>query len=163
MPSECFYCQVAKLADGLLSGKYSQKLHRTTVINEKPTEQEYQEAIRPFDFKMLVAQKNQDFMSSKQQDAQEYFQHLLSKFTKQEKAKKLTETAKVFDFKMVNKLVCVECNGYKLIEQETNQWKFPVPLPTKQQVQLHEAKMKNETDEVRKTKENEEAEYDTTF
>jgi hypothetical protein len=32
-PNDCFYCQIAKVADGLWSGKYSQKQHRTIVIN----------------------------------------------------------------------------------------------------------------------------------
>jgi hypothetical protein len=36
LPSECLYCQAAKLAYGLYSGKYSQKLEKTIIVNEVP-------------------------------------------------------------------------------------------------------------------------------
>lgn len=51
-------------------------------MNEIAITEEYQEAIRPFDFKMLVAGNHQEFKSSRQQDALEYLQHLLDKLTK---------------------------------------------------------------------------------
>lgn len=70
------------MADGLYSGRYSQKLERTNIVNEIAITEEYQEAIRPFDFKMLVAGNHQEFKSSRQQDALEYLQHLLDKLTK---------------------------------------------------------------------------------
>lgn len=35
IPSECFYCQVAKIFIGLNSGQYSEKITRTRIINEK--------------------------------------------------------------------------------------------------------------------------------
>lgn len=38
-PNDCFYCQIAKVADGLWSGKYSQKQHRTIVINGEAREE----------------------------------------------------------------------------------------------------------------------------
>jgi uncharacterized UBP type Zn finger protein len=79
---------------------------------------------------MIVAGNKKDFQSSLQQDALEYLQHLFDKLTKDEQNKKLKETSKLFDFKSVNRLVCLGCNGYKNIEQTTNEWKFPVPLPT---------------------------------
>lgn len=68
----------------MYSGKYSQRLQRTNIVNEIPITEEYQEAIRPFDFKMMIAGNNQEFKSSRQQDALEYLQHLFDKLNKLE-------------------------------------------------------------------------------
>lgn len=130
LPSECYYCQVAKVADGLWSGKYSQKLQRTLLVNHEERTEEYQQAIRPYDFKMLVAGDSPDFKSSEQQDALEYLQHLFDRFSKEEAKAHLPLSAKLFDYTHVNRLVCLACNGYKQIEHTTNEWKFPVPAPT---------------------------------
>ena len=35
IPAECFYCQAAKIFIGLNSGKYSEKINRTRIINDK--------------------------------------------------------------------------------------------------------------------------------
>jgi len=69
IPGDCFYCQVSKIFCGLNSGVYSKKLNKTLLINEIETEEEYQEGIKPFDFKILIAKDNQEFSSSRQQDA----------------------------------------------------------------------------------------------
>lgn len=63
--------------------------------------------------------------------------------------------SKEFDFKYVNKLICTECNGYKTIEQTTNEWKFPVPLPTKEQLEEYAKKLEGESLAMRQCKNNE--------
>lgn len=65
-------------------------------------------------------------------------------------------TSELFDFKLVNKLICTGCNGYKLVEQKTNEWKFPVPVPTKQQLEEYAKKLEGESEAMRKCKSNEE-------
>lgn len=69
IPINCFFCQVSKIAWGLNDGKYSEKLMKTRVINDIEQTEEYQEGIKPFHFKQIIADKNQDFSSGEQQDA----------------------------------------------------------------------------------------------
>lgn len=65
-----FPCQRAKLGTGLLSGKYS-----------KPPPEEAKDAeqdgIAPVMFKNLIG-RNSDFATKRQQDAQEFFLHLVN-------------------------------------------------------------------------------------
>lgn len=42
----------------------------------------YQQGIRPFDFKLLIAKDNSEFMSNRQQDALEYLQWVFDKLDK---------------------------------------------------------------------------------
>ncbi|KAL1463523.1 hypothetical protein WDU94_015268 [Cyamophila willieti] len=65
-----FNVQTAKLAHGLLSGRYS----------KAPPENgpEPQNGIHPFMFKNIVGKGHPDFSTKKQQDAQEFFLHFLT-------------------------------------------------------------------------------------
>ena len=54
------------------------------MINEIESEEEYQEGIKPFDFKILIARDNQEFSSSRQQDALEYLQWFFDRLDKEE-------------------------------------------------------------------------------
>lgn len=68
---ECFQCQIAKLAMGLLSGKYSEKKLAEKVIHDEMTEEEkaaalakdeyYQDGVRPAIFKHLVGKGHPEF------------------------------------------------------------------------------------------------------
>ena len=42
---ECFQCQIQKLAQGLLSGKYSQKLLAEKVVHDEMSEEEKAKAL----------------------------------------------------------------------------------------------------------------------
>lgn len=58
IPGDCFYCQVSKVFWGLDSGAYSQKMNKTRLVNQIEVEEEYQEGIKPYDFKLLLAKDN---------------------------------------------------------------------------------------------------------
>ena len=93
IPANCVYCQISKISFGLYSGKYSEKLIKTRIINDIEQQEEYQQGIKPYDFKLLIADKNKDFCGNEQQDALEYLQWLLERLTKQCKAWKGTDIA----------------------------------------------------------------------
>lgn len=114
IPAECFYCQVSKVFWGLNSGRYSQRLERRRVINDVERVEEYQEAIKPYDFKLLIAKDNSEFSSNRQQDALEYLQLLFDRLDKEEPFIGASSTAP-FVFSSVNRLVCQSCQGYKLV------------------------------------------------
>lgn len=119
IPGDCFYCQVAKVFWGLNSGVYSEKKTKTLTINQMETEEEYQEGIKPYDFKILLAKDNAEFSSSRQQDALEYLQWVFDRLDKEEPF--IGEsTTKNFNFQYVNRMVCTGCNGYKVNEVKTN-------------------------------------------
>ena len=114
VPSNCFYCQLAKVSWGLHSGKYSEKKTKTIIINDQEQTEEYQDAIKPFDFKLLIAENNPDFCSQQQHDALEYLQWLFDRLEKEE-PKYGEVIPKLFDFQLANRMVCTKCGGYKLI------------------------------------------------
>lgn len=120
VPNDCFYCQVGKVAAGLFSGKYSQPLTKTVIINEAPQEENYQLCIQPYDFKVMVAKNHQDFSSTQQQDALEYLQYLFDRLASEEKLLGTPSTTAAFDFISSNKLICMGCDGVKVVDQKTN-------------------------------------------
>jgi ubiquitin carboxyl-terminal hydrolase 5/13 len=68
----CFHCQMGKLAEGLLSGRYS---IQKTDEDGKPRGQD---GIAPSMFKQLVGKGHPDFSTMRQQDATEFLQHVLN-------------------------------------------------------------------------------------
>ncbi|KAJ3005839.1 UNVERIFIED_CONTAM: hypothetical protein HDU68_004382 [Siphonaria sp. JEL0065] len=115
--ANCFHCQMAKLADGLLSGDYS-----------LPTEQGTgQDGISPSMFKTLTSKGHPEFSTMRQQDAQEYLGHVLKLVEQKERAGG-KDPSKVFKFGMEQKLRCVECGCVKYVkEPATESLQLPVP------------------------------------
>ncbi len=73
--------QLAKLCRGLLSGDYSLGPDRG-VGEELLREEGSQPGIRPIMFKNLIGRGHPEFSSNKQQDAQEFFLHLVTQIGK---------------------------------------------------------------------------------
>ena len=83
---ECMMCQVAKLAEGLYSGKWSEKKEATNRVEyegqseEEKNRVEYvQDGVRPHMIKTLVGKDHPEFKTGAQQDAQEYLHYFLEK------------------------------------------------------------------------------------
>uniref|UniRef100_UPI00358F787F ubiquitin carboxyl-terminal hydrolase 5-like isoform X2 n=1 Tax=Myxine glutinosa TaxID=7769 RepID=UPI00358F787F len=72
-PAQDFNIQVAKLGHGLLSGVYSKP-----PPNDAAGEQPEQMGIPPRMFKALVGKGHPEFSTNRQQDAQEFFLHLIN-------------------------------------------------------------------------------------
>lgn len=99
------------------------------MINGEEVVEEYQSGISPYDFKLLLGRDSEEFMSGRQQDALEYLQWVFDRLDKEEPY--IGEsTTKLFSFQTVNRLVCEGCNGYKLVDATTNEWKFPISPPS---------------------------------
>lgn len=99
-PASCFECQMAKIADGLLSGRYStprtvdspssddataesfapagsgQAESVSEPVQSTPTKP-FQEGLRPSGFKALVGKGHEEFKTMRQQDSEEFFKHLI--------------------------------------------------------------------------------------
>lgn len=61
---------------------YSQRLERRRVVNGEEMVEEYQEGIRPYDFKLLMGRDSEEFLSGRQQDALEYLQWVFDRLDK---------------------------------------------------------------------------------
>jgi ubiquitin carboxyl-terminal hydrolase 5/13 len=120
MPAECFHCQMEKMANGLLSGDYS-----CPIIDEN-NETRGQNGVSPFMFKDLIGKGHSEFSSMRQQDAQEFLQHILSVVEQKEKRFNIDPTS-VFKFQMEQKLKCFKCKKVRYRKESTSMLSMIVP------------------------------------
>ena len=104
--------QMAKLISGLCSGKHSKEGE-----NDNPSYQ-----VRPNMFKKLFGKNHPEFSSSRQQDAQEYFNHLVETLTRSEHAEapRLTGSKRLsslFEFESIER---ISCNTTKKVRYATS-------------------------------------------
>lgn len=136
-PINSFHCQMAKLVVGLASGKYSTQKWTDPIETEPGVftdKQEYQDGVRPMMFKVLASKGHAEFSSPKQQDAYEYFQHLLKVVERNEKnvdGGKWSPTT-VFDFNLRSKLKCLGCNKVRYTDNKQNSISTMITIDPKQ-------------------------------
>ncbi|KAK4053694.1 ubiquitin C-terminal hydrolase Ubp14 [Microbotryomycetes sp. JL201] len=144
-PATCFECQMSKMADGLLSGRYA-------VPNPNPPPQPkdhddkesaprvaFQEGIRPNMFKSLVGKDHAEFSTMRQQDAGEFLSYLLEQIRRSSKALQTQDPTTIFGFGFEERVQCCECRGvrYKTSDQEL----LPVPVPVVEKTREADADM----------------------
>jgi ubiquitin carboxyl-terminal hydrolase 5/13 len=117
-PADCFHCQMGKLADGLLSGRYSKIIADGDI--------RAQDGISPSMFKAVVGKGHQEFSTMRQQDAQEFFQHMLSMMQQKEKVLG-TDSTKSCTFQLESRLQCLECERVQYRLNENTSLILPVP------------------------------------
>lgn len=114
-PPNDFNAQMAKLGVGLLSGKYSEP--------PKKEGDEPNQGISPRMFKTLVGRGHQDFCSNRQQDAQEFFLHLINLL--EQNSRQVQNVSDCFKFKVEERY---QCNSSKKV-QYTSRPEYLLPLP----------------------------------
>ena len=136
-----------KLADGLLSGRYSRPSARERVVEEKPDTTSvplptFQDGIRPMLFKSLIGKGHEEFATMRQQDAEEFLSYLLKVL--QQHARRAgrvneDEPFHIFRFGMEQRLQCGECSRvrYRVDEQYT----VIVPVPAREKEKDAEGKI----------------------
>ncbi|CAM4597685.1 ubiquitin carboxyl-terminal hydrolase 13 isoform X1 [Lepidochelys kempii] len=79
-PTQDFNTQMAKLGHGLLSGQYSKPPMKSELIEQvmKEEHKPQHNGISPRMFKAFVSKGHPEFSSNRQQDAQEFFLHLIN-------------------------------------------------------------------------------------
>ncbi|CAG8563601.1 127_t:CDS:10, partial [Paraglomus occultum] len=123
-PAECLQCQMAKMADGLLSGRYSKPVK---CVDDDGKEHTKQEGIKPAMFKSLVGKGHEEFSTMRQQDAFEFFQHLVTKIERNEHATGNRDPTRIFKFKSQQRLQCTGCNHVRYSEHTDSTISIPVP------------------------------------
>ncbi|KAI9094317.1 hypothetical protein DFS34DRAFT_628945 [Phlyctochytrium arcticum] len=130
-PAACFHCQMAKMADGLLSGRYSQQ--KDVVAEDGQTKG--QDGITPSMFKSLIGKGHAEFSTMRQQDAQEFFQHLTS-IVQQKERSTGNDPSQIFDFSLEQRLQCLECEGVRYRAEKNSSLTLRVPAKKKQVAEL---------------------------
>ncbi|CAL1697115.1 unnamed protein product [Somion occarium] len=143
LPAECIECQVYKLADGLLSGRYShprpvpgnssapQAQADPKAINplahDSPTPV-FQDGVRPSMFKALIGKGHEEFSTMRQQDSEEFFTYFLNVLRRHsKKTGRVRDPTEVFKFGMEQRLQCGDCKRVRYRVDEADVASVPVP------------------------------------
>ncbi|KAI8342975.1 hypothetical protein BC941DRAFT_410122 [Chlamydoabsidia padenii] len=121
-PANCWHCQLGKLTDGILSGRYSQP-HSSS----DQTDVQTQDGISPGMLKSLVGKGHQEFSTMRQQDAYEFFQFFCKTVSQKEHAIKAQDPTKVFDFNLEHRLQCNKCNKVRYQTDVTSSLSINIP------------------------------------
>jgi ubiquitin carboxyl-terminal hydrolase 5/13 len=121
-PVTDFPTQMSKLVNALVSDEYASPEAENAAV-----------AVCPRMLKQLVGKGHPEFSTGRQQDAVEYFQHLLDMMTRAERAagSRLSEgppTAAQFLFDVEDKLTCVESGNVRYSTRKENVLSLEIPL-----------------------------------
>jgi ubiquitin carboxyl-terminal hydrolase 5/13 len=127
-PAEDLETQLRKIADGLLSGRYSYPQTDVLASTETP-EVPHQTGLAPAMFKHLIGRGHEEFSTMRQQDAFELLLHLFKLITISHHPQPLQDPVKSFRFAMEQRLQCLNCRKvrYRIDEQEN----ISIPVPVR--------------------------------
>lgn len=118
-PANDFCVQMAKLGTGLLSGKYS-------------------DGVTPLMFKQVIGKGHADFAGKQQQDAQEFFLHLVNVLERRSggggRRQQEGSPADAFKFCVEDRVECVASGRVKYTRREDYCLPLPIPLHLAQNV-----------------------------
>ncbi|KAK3734675.1 hypothetical protein QZH41_009289, partial [Actinostola sp. cb2023] len=122
--------QMAKLADGILSGRYS----NPPQPDEKPSEVQKdqdseQDGISPHMFKALIGRGHVEFSTNRQQDAQEFYAHLLECIDRAERVQKgPINPVDFFRYKVEERIECTQSRKVRYTSREDNILSLAIPM-----------------------------------
>jgi ubiquitin carboxyl-terminal hydrolase 5/13 len=125
-PAQDLETQLRKLADGLLSGRYSHE--DPNVTSSDPTSVQYQRGLAPAMLKHLIGRGHAEFSTMRQQDAFEFLLHVFKLITRSQNTAKLQDPTKAFRFVMEQRLQCLNCKKVRYSTDEQDNISIPVPL-----------------------------------
>lgn len=134
---------MAKLADGLLSGRYS--------VPPKSEEEEDQPGIPPRMLKSLVCKDHPEFSTMRQQDADEFFQYMLKNVQQKERATKNDPTT-AFEFSLQQRLQCTVCKKVRYSSVKQSEVSLPM-LPSMAQPPLKPVENEKDSDRFKRERE----------
>ena len=137
-PAEDLETQLRKLADGLLSGRYS-NLDTDIFSSEDSAETPCQKGLAPAMLKHLVGRGHEEFSTARQQDAFELLLHLLKLITRSSHTAPLEDPVQSFRFVLEQRLQCLTCKRVRYRTDEQDNLSIPVPVRRKAQVSSGDA------------------------
>ena len=145
-PAEDLETQLRKLADGLISGRYS-KPDNDIIASDKSPEIPHQKGLAPNMLKHLIGRGHEEFSTMRQQDAFELLLHLLKLITRSMHVSPLADPVQSFRFVMEQRLQCVSCKKVRYRSDEQDNISIPVPVRRRQCVTVGEPGEANQKDE----------------
>lgn len=120
------------MAHGLLSGKYSIPVEKVADgdLNDRVAVKNVQNGIPPLMFKSLIGTGHPEFASSRQQDALEYFQHLLDRVEQSHMSTTQIQDdpSRCFRFYMEERILCASSGKVKYNRRADNVLSLNIPL-----------------------------------
>ena len=126
-PAEDIETQLRKLADGLLSGRYSQP-DSDVIANPETAEVPHQKGLAPAMLKHLVGRGHSEFSSMRQQDAFELLLHLLQLISRSHGPTSISNPVDTFRFAIEQRLQCLSCKKVRYRQDESENITIPVPI-----------------------------------
>lgn len=122
-PAADLETQLRKVADGLLSGRYSKP------DNDVQSDGiSYQKGLAPAMLKHLIGRGHEEFSTMRQQDALEFLQHLFKLITRSQHQGELKDPTAPFRFVLEQRLQCLGCKKVKYSSNEQDNIFIDVPL-----------------------------------
>ncbi|KAJ5782189.1 hypothetical protein N7457_003963 [Penicillium paradoxum] len=130
-PAQDLETQLQKLADGVLSGRYSRPDSRVVTSADMP-EVAHQKGLAPAMFKYLIGQGHEEFATMRQQDAFEFLLHLFKSVSLSKHSSVQGNPVQHFRFQVEQRLQCLSCKKvrYKVDEQDNISVAVPARLIT---------------------------------
>ena len=126
-PAEDLETQLRKLADGLLSGRYSHPDTDVTASEHSP-EIPHQKGLAPAMLKHLIGRGHKEFSTMRQQDASELLLHLFKLVTRSSHTPLFRDPVQSFRFIMEQRLQCMNCRKVRYRTDEQDNISIPVPV-----------------------------------
>lgn len=126
-PADDLETQLRKIADGLLSGRYSKP--DSDVFTSEPTaEVSHQKGLAPAMLKHLVGRGHAEFSTMRQQDAFEFLLHLLKIISRSGHPAPSKNPVDAFRFVIEQRLQCLSCKKVRYQTNEEEHISIPVPI-----------------------------------
>jgi ubiquitin carboxyl-terminal hydrolase 5/13 len=123
-PATDLETQLRKIADGLLSGRYSTP--DPSVDPESSVT--HQKGLAPAMLKHLIGRNHAEFSTMRQQDAFEFLQHLLKLVTRSQHSGGAKDPTQPFRFVLEQRLQCLGCHKVRYSSNEQDNIFIDVPL-----------------------------------
>jgi len=127
LPAEDLETQLRKLADGILSGRYSMPDQNIVPSQSEDSEVQHPKGLNPAMFKHLVGRGHEEFSTMRQQDAFEFLLHLLKLINVSNSSSPAQDPVQSFRFAMEQRLQCVSCKRVRYRTDEQDNISVPVP------------------------------------
>lgn len=132
-PAEDLEVQLRKVADGLLSGRYSYPDKEIELSSESKSEQQFQKGLAPAMLKHLIGKGHVEFSTMRQQDSFELLLHLLELISRSQQAaqgqyKDVSDPVAAFRFVMEERLQCLNCKKVRYRQDEMENLSVAVPI-----------------------------------
>lgn len=126
-PADDFETQMRKLADGLLSGRYS-KPDSDVIASENTSEVPHQKGLAPAMLKHLIGKGHAEFSTMRQQDAFELLMHLFQLISRSQHPVTSPSPINAFKFALEQRLQCLGCNKVRYRTDEMENLSIRVPV-----------------------------------